>query len=132
MPEQSSVGTGRLLLGLLSYVLAFAVPITVLALFVPASAGPIVLGGAAVFVGVSAFCSGREWDGSEWTRDAKSFARWLPVLLLMGPIGDLVCGDTDLLAAGAFTGALAMTVYPPFFLGRWLRRLRTRGANVRM
>lgn len=121
---------------LIAYVLAFAVPITALALLLPKYAAYILIAGIFLFLAVSAFQVGWEWDDPGGTDEARSSIKSLAItMLIIIPLSsfawDLIrhgWRQHDALVALACVVYTGLAILPLFFLGRYLHRWKERRA----
>ena len=126
--NQEMPSTGKLLLRLFVYVLYFAVPATALALLFPRYAPEIVIVAGCAFIGVSAFKMGTEWDSSLATVIAKKHAKNLAFMMISMPLFEgLVnrCSFVHILQSAVFSAAIALLIFPLFYIGRYYYRWRT-------
>lgn len=132
MEENRTPSTATLILQLLGYVLAFAAPITVAALLMPAYAPGIVLGGIVLFFAVSSFLFGWEWDDPRWTRETRGYARGILFSVVSIPTIELAYDAItersvemrDLALAAGLVATFLTVLLVPFYLGRGMHRRR--------
>jgi len=132
MQDKPTPSTAIVMLQMLGYVLAFAVPTAVAALLVPAYAGQIVIGAILLLFGVSGFLVGREWDDPRWTRETRWHARNLLFVIVSIPVFDLIydviAGRSvlvpNLAFAAGYIAVILTAILAPFYLGIVMHRRR--------
>lgn len=125
-----------MILQLLAYVLAFAVPIVAAAVLLPSYAPVIVIGGIGLFLVTSGFILGWEWESRDWTSEARSHLRRILLLFVGIPVAratmDAIREPERLvfyvILLVTLELGLAITTVPAFYLGRAMHRRTTTGA----
>lgn len=127
MTEQVQPNKRKLVLQLVGYVGAFAALAALLSLLLPAYVGYIVLGTLWLMFAVSALITGWQWDDAAWTRETRTYAKWMPCIPVIAIASAYVAErDRDAAAFAIAVSAILLASYPPFFAGRALGRRRRR------
>lgn len=125
--------TAVMILQLLGYVLAFALPITIAAILLPAAAPWIVVGGIVLFLAVTGFILGWEWESQKWTPKARGHLKFIGLMLIWVPVVRVIWDTTRepgnlrlyLTVLAVMEFGLAVTTVPAFYLGRVMYRKKT-------
>ncbi len=133
MQDNQTPSDAVMILQLLGYVLAFAVPTTIAAVLLPAYAGQIVVGAGLLFFAVSAFILGWQWDDPGWTRQTRMHMLQSAVSILVFVIVIAVMDGMRegavhhrLASSGIAFSVIAASALIGFFAGRSIHRHRQR------
>ena len=134
MEENRTPSTAVMILQLLGYFLAFAIPTATAAVLLPQYAPGIVIGGTSLFLATTGFILGWQWD-DEWPPEIRRYFIRILLVFIGYPVVKIAVDTAhrpDDLAVNAIVlvllelGLTIMTL-PSFYLGRAMHRRKTAG-----